>query len=284
MVEDSAAPLLPLPPKCGAADISAKPTRDIDWTAPGAAAITRTMSDGERPRDRQDDRAAFRAEALGCVRGGRAVFAGLDMTVTAGQSAFLVGPNGSGKSSLLRVLCGLLPAAAGTLSWNGAPVGDDPEAHRARLAYVGHHNAVKPVATASETLGFWVSVGGGDPASVRPALDRLGLGPIADEPVLYLSAGQKRRLALARLLALDRPLWLLDEPTVGLDAESVDTFEAMLRDHLDRGGLAVVATHLAIDTGGRGHAVDLAAFPGGQLDRDRLWDEAEPDGNSGAAA
>lgn len=218
------------------------------------------------------------ADGLACVRGGRAVFAGLDARIETGEAVFLVGPNGSGKSSLLRVLSGLLPPASGRLSWHDVAVRDEPETHRARLHYVGHANALKAVTTTVEALGFWARLLGGDGSSVPDALRRVRLDDIAGEPVLYLSAGQKRRLALARLLVSRRPLWLLDEPTVGLDVESVATFEAMLREHLEAGGLAVVATHLAIDTGGRGRTLDLSAFPARDVSLAAGWAGDEIDG------
>ena len=143
----------------------------------------------------------FKGEGLACERGERLVFAGLSFAVDRGGVLVLTGPNGSGKSSLLRLMAGLLKPADGLLSWDGQPVSDDPEAHRHRLHYLGHLEAVKPVLTPIENLAFWAAIKGGgvDRASLLDALDRFGLKALADMPSRYLSAGQRRRLALARL-------------------------------------------------------------------------------------
>jgi heme exporter protein A len=192
----------------------------------------------------------FRARGLACLRGGRMVFAGLDFDLDPGGALLLLGPNGSGKSSLLRVLAGLLPAAAGTLMWGDESVADDPEAHAGRTHYLGHHDAVKPVLSVAETLRFWARLHQphGDHAAraVTVALARFGLTPLADMPGRMLSAGQKRRTNLARLLAAPSPLWLLDEPTTALDRASVAVLEAVLADHRAQGGLVVLSTHTPI--------------------------------------
>jgi heme exporter protein A len=184
---------------------------------------------------------------LGCIRGDRPVFAGLDFTLEPGGALVLVGPNGSGKSSLLRVLAGLIPPAAGALAWDGAELDGAGEAHRARLHYVGHHEALKSVLTARENLAFWARLRGAPEGTIDAALDRFGLAPLAEVPGRMLSAGQRRRLALARLLAAPAPLWLLDEPSVGLDARSVQTLTAEMARHRAAGGQVVVATHQSLD-------------------------------------
>jgi heme exporter protein A len=191
------------------------------------------------------------AADLACLRGERLVFKKLSFAVPAGGALRLVGPNGSGKSSLLRVLAGLLPPAAGAIAWNGAPI--EAEAHRRRLLYVGHQEAVKPWLTVAENLAFWMRLHGvaGAPG---PALARLGLEALADTQGRLLSAGQKRRLALARLAALPAALWLLDEPATGLDAASLALLELLLGEHAAAGGVAVVSTHSAIELPG---AVEL---------------------------
>lgn len=188
----------------------------------------------------------FSGRELACIRGGRGVFARLAFQVAAGGALVLTGPNGSGKSSLLRLLAGLLRPVAGTLAWDGATVSDDPEAHRARLHYVGHADAIKPALTAAENLGFWVryrNAGGDAAARTRTALSAFGIGELADVPGRYLSAGQKRRLALARVLSAPAPLWLLDEPKTALDADAAARLDAVIAGHRASGGMVVVAMH-----------------------------------------
>ncbi|CAA7621881.1 Cytochrome c biogenesis ATP-binding export protein CcmA [Candidatus Terasakiella magnetica] len=192
----------------------------------------------------------FSGNGLACVRGGRVVFAGLDFTVDSGGALILLGPNGSGKSSLLRVLAGLLRPAHGRLAWDGLPVTDDPEAHAARTHYLGHHDAVKPVLSVAENLRFWAHLH--DPhtgragRAVDSALERFGLSHLASIPGKMLSAGQKRRTNLARLLAAPSPLWLLDEPTTALDKASIKALEMVLAEHRAQGGMVVLSTHAEI--------------------------------------
>ena len=187
----------------------------------------------------------FEGRDLLCVRGERRVFEGLSFALAAGGLLVLTGPNGSGKSSLLRIMAGLLRPAAGALLWDGAPVTDDPDAHAARLQYLGHLDAVKPVLSAAENLMFWAALHGGGAAEVTRALDGFDLGALAEVPGRMLSAGQKRRVALARLLATPAEVWLLDEPTVGLDAASLARLTGAIAAHRARGGRVVVATHAA---------------------------------------
>lgn len=183
----------------------------------------------------------FSASGLGCRRGQRLVFEGLGFALGPGEALTLRGPNGSGKSTLLRCLAGLLRPAAGAVAWEGRPVADEPEAHRRRLHYVGHQDAVKPPLTVGENLAFWARLHGGH--AVAAALAAFGLADLAGYPARLLSAGQRRRLALARLLAWPAPLWLLDEPTAGLDAESVGRFAAAAAEHRAAGGILLLATH-----------------------------------------
>lgn len=205
----------------------------------------------------------FEGRDLTCVRGERHVFAGLGFAVPQGGALILHGPNGSGKSSLLRLMAGLLKPAQGSLAWDDRPVSDDPEGHRARLQYLGHLDAVKPVLSAAENLTFWASAQGSGQSSgqggVSAALERIGLTDLADVPARVLSAGQRRRLALARLFLAPADLWLLDEPTVGLDEDSIGRLQTGLADHRRDGGRVVVATHTAIDLPGA-ERLDLAAF------------------------
>jgi len=170
------------------------------------------------------------------------VFAGLAFAVGEGEALFLKGPNGSGKSTLLRLMAGLLKPVAGQLAWGGAPVNKAPDDHRARLLYVGHQDAVKGALTVAENLSFWAGLSE-YPKPVGPALDAFAIGHLADLPARFLSAGQKRRLNLARLKAGGQPLWLLDEPSNSLDTDSVALLNATIDHHLDGGGMAVIATH-----------------------------------------
>jgi heme exporter protein A len=190
-------------------------------------------------------RGTFAGRELACVRGERLLFRGLSFVLPPGGALVLSGPNGSGKSSLLRLMAGLLPPASGALTWDGRPVGDAPEAQRARLAYLGHLDALKPTLTVGETLALHAGLRGRR-ADVAAALDALALGALGDTPCRQLSAGQRRRVALARLVVAPAPLWLLDEPTVGLDDAGLAAFRAIAVAHRRVGGALVAATHSAL--------------------------------------
>jgi len=183
------------------------------------------------------------AQDLACRRGERAIFAGLSFRLAPGEALLLLGPNGSGKSSLLRLLAGLLAPAEGRLLWDGTDALADRAAHATRLRYLAHQEALKPSLTATENLDFFARLWGGTPAA---ALARLDLSPLADLPVRLLSAGQRRRLALARLALAPVPLWLLDEPTLGLDAAAVGRLGGLLASHRAAGGMVLAATHLQL--------------------------------------
>ena len=198
------------------------------------------------------------------------VFARLRFALPPGGALILTGPNGSGKSSLLRLMAGLLRPAAGRLLWHGAPIDQDADAHRARLAFLGHLDAVKPVLSARENLAFWASLYGAGPDRVDSALAQFGLEGQASVPGRLLSAGQKRRLALARLRAMSADLWLLDEPTVGLDRPSVAALEAALAAHRTAGGRVVVATHQALDLP-ESEGLSLGDFPGADMLLEYVW-------------
>jgi heme exporter protein A len=180
-------------------------------------------------------------DGLAAFRGERLVFSGLSLTVADGGALLLTGPNGSGKSTLLRLLAGLVRAEAGRLRWCGQDALADLSEHAARVSYVGHLDAVKFGLTVTENLSVWAR-----PAAVAAALAAVGLTALADLPAKMLSAGQRRRLALARLALRPAPIWLLDEPTLGLDAASVARFGAMLAAHRAAGGAVVAATHLPL--------------------------------------
>jgi len=186
---------------------------------------------------------SLRAEGLAAFRGERLVLQDVNFSLDAGAALLLLGPNGSGKSTLLRLLAGLKRPDAGTLFWDGADALADPAEHAGRVAYLGHQDAVKPGMTAAENLSLAARLGGG---RVADALEALDLAPLAELPARMLSAGQKRRLALARLLLSRATLWLLDEPTLGLDAASVERLGGLLAAHMAGGGLVVTATHLPL--------------------------------------
>lgn len=182
------------------------------------------------------------AENLACLRGERVVFAGLSFALAPGEALLLTGANGAGKSTLLRLLAGLLRPAEGRVLWNGAE-------EAVTLRYLGHADALKPAFTAAENLEFAARLASVPLARVPNALAAMDLAPLASLPARVLSSGQKRRLALARL-ALDAPgavpLWLLDEPTTGLDAASVERLGALLAVHRAAGGMVIAATHLPL--------------------------------------
>jgi heme exporter protein A len=179
----------------------------------------------------------LRADSLSVFRGDRLVLDRLSFTVNAGGALLLLGPNGAGKSTLLRAVAGLKRLDGGRVLFDGT---DD---FAGQVAYLGHQDAIKPGLTTVENLAFAARISG-RPAA--PALEALGLAPLASLPARMLSAGQKRRLALARLSVSGAALWLLDEPTLGVDAASVATFGAILAGHREAGGLVLAATHLPL--------------------------------------
>ena len=187
--------------------------------------------------------ALLQAHDLACWRAERLVFAGLSFEVSPGEALLLTGANGAGKSSLLRLLAGLIPAAEGRLLWDGQDGFADLPAHGARLRYLGHQDALKSTLTARENLDFFARLWGGD---VHAALSALDLAALAELPARVLSSGQKRRLALARLALAPARLWLLDEPSVGLDAASVARLGPLFAAHRAAGGMILAATHLPL--------------------------------------
>ena len=193
---------------------------------------------------------------IACRRGGRVLFEDLSLTLRAGEALRILGPNGAGKTSLLRLLAGLLRPGAGELHC----LVDGAARPAGRVSHLlSHLDAVKPGLTVSDALGFWSRYAGGG-GSVKGNLDRVGLGDMAAVRCGDLSAGQRRRLNLARLTALPRPIWLLDEPTAALDAAGQELLTALIAEHRGAGGLVVAATHLPLDMGpARSLRLDIAA-------------------------
>jgi len=196
---------------------------------------------------------------LACRRGARLLFEGLDLSLSPGAALVVTGPNGTGKSSLLRILAGLARPEAGSVRLEGAA---ESEHYGTETHYLGHLDSHKGALTARENLAFWCDMlavraaGAGD---IEDALAAVGLDGLGSLPAAVLSAGQKRRLALARLLVAPRPLWLLDEPTTALDTSAQATFAALARAHVEEGGLLIVATHAPLDIGPFA-SLDLATY------------------------
>lgn len=187
---------------------------------------------------------ALHVHGLAVARGDRTLFAGLDLALHVGEAVALTGANGSGKTSLLRAIAGLLRPAAGRIAFTGAggPL-DADEARTGGLHLLGHHDGLRLGRTAHEELAFWAQWLGGAPADLARAVDAFDLAALLPLEVRRLSAGQRRRLSLARLLAAPRPLWLLDEPLAPLDAAMRARFGEVMADHLAGGGLVLAAAH-----------------------------------------
>lgn len=194
-------------------------------------------------------------EKLRAGRGGRTLFAGLSFAVDAGTALLVTGPNGAGKTTLLRTIAGFLPPEAGAVRLEG---GASELSITEQCHYVGHLNAVKPSLTVAENAAFWAGFLGGAADRVDAALAAFGLEALRDIPAGYLSAGQRRRAGLVRLLLAERPLWLLDEPTTSLDAAAQDMLAVVVNRHLAGGGLVVTATHTGLGFD-RAQALELSA-------------------------
>ena len=182
--------------------------------------------------------ASLAAHEISCQRGGRLLFADLSFALGPGEGLLVTGPNGAGKTSLLRIIAGLLPLRAGRIEGGDESV-PLPELYH----YVGHLNGIKSALTLRENADFWVDFLEGDSSGVEEAFKRFGLIELEDLPAGLLSAGQKRKLALTRLFAAKRSIWLLDEPSVSLDTASVKVLDKAIAQHLAQGGVAVVASH-----------------------------------------
>jgi heme exporter protein A len=178
------------------------------------------------------------AHEISCQRGGRLLFRSLSFALQPGEGLLVTGPNGAGKTSLLRLIAGVLPPRAGHIESGDASVPLPELCH-----YVGHLNGIKNALTLRENANFWVDFLGGDGAGLEDAFEMFGLSELENLPAGLLSAGQKRKLALLRLFAAKRPIWLLDEPSVSLDAASGKVLDKVIARHLGEGGIAVVASH-----------------------------------------
>lgn len=188
------------------------------------------------------------ASNLECIRGERSLFAGVGFRLAAGEMLYLQGANGSGKTSLMRIVCGLAHPAAGEVRWRGEPIGKLGEDYRRELCYLGHHNAIKEELTPLENLLAAAHLADEDldEGAALDALELVGLAGREELACRYLSQGQKRRVALARLVNEWRALWILDEPYVALDTAAVALVASLIGAHLQRGGLVVLTTHQAV--------------------------------------
>ena len=223
--------------------------------------------------NRTEDQGAgeLTVRGLSVERSGRLVISDLSFDVPHGRALLLTGPNGAGKTTLIRALAGLLPAVGGTFTFSGVP---DDEPLSTHCHYVAHANAAKLDLTVRENLQFWVKfLGGADGAEIA-AINDVGLTALANIPVRYLSAGQQRRVAVARLLVARRPVWLLDEPTVSLDAANSARLVAFGNAHLQSGGIIVAATHIPLSFA---PLTELRLEPVDLLDDGAsIWDNSRP--------
>ena len=190
----------------------------------------------------------FEVKELSCIRDDRALFTGVSFALTPRSLLLIEGKNGCGKTSLLRILCGLRLPDAGGVAWDGQTIAEHGPAYHAQVAYLGHADGHKLDLTPLENLAFARALGNAkDHVDLEAVLDRMNLFGLEDVPTRVLSAGQKRRLALARLLVVTAPLWILDEPLSSLDRAGIDLVLELLREHLGSGGMAVMTTHHRVE-------------------------------------
>jgi heme exporter protein A len=188
---------------------------------------------------------------LGCSRGGRQLFRGIDCVLESGRWLYVAGANGVGKTSLLRMVCGLAPIESGQIAWNGLSIHAQRDAYRLDLCYLGHLNALQEAVTVNENLVFTAALGGNVPEQeqMREVLQHFGLKGRGEQLVKHLSQGQKRRVALSRLALSQARLWVLDEPFVAMDESGVHMLANLIARHLGQGGLAVLTSHQQVDIG-----------------------------------
>ena len=210
----------------------------------------------------EPDRAILEIDGIGCVRGDRRLFRDISFTMSPGSFVQLMGANGSGKTSLLRIICGLTPPEEGEIRWCGANIRSLGEEYFTSLAYVGHRNGVKEELTSIENLRISLGLSGDD-VNEREALDallKIGLAGRENLAARLLSEGQRRRLALARLVICNRVVWVLDEVLTSLDKAAVGLMKSLIEGHLETGGMAIVATHQELQlTSGSIQRVELAS-------------------------
>lgn len=207
-----------------------------------------------------------------CLRGSRLVFEGVSFSLEPGEALLLTGPNGSGKSSIIRLLAGLIDLFDGSIELDGLPAAGDRALYQSHLAYIGHLDPIKPTLTVKETLDFWAAMlcqSETVDARVSKAMEALTLTDLAAAPGAILSSGQRRRLSLARLLVSEAEVWLMDEPTVGLDTKSVAAVEALVAEHRAKGGMIILSTHIEFKLPGA-QTLDLGDFkPAAFLEEER---------------
>ena len=199
------------------------------------------------------------ADNLECVRGDRTLFSGLSFRLERGHYLFVRGSNGSGKTSLLRMLCGLVAPAHGKVSWGGKPIAELGDAYRREISYCGHLSAIKEELSATENVEVAAALAGRpvSRSAARAMLAKAGLRRREDLPVRVLSQGQKRRVALARVLLAQSPLWILDEPVTALDVDAVKWLAGEIDRHVERGGLAVLTSHQELPLAGPAQTLRL---------------------------
>ncbi len=200
------------------------------------------------PDSRELEPVVLEARGVGCVRGDRRLFRDISFSLTPGSFLQLTGPNGSGKTSLLRIICGLLEASEGEIRWRGSNIRASSEEYFEELTYLGHRNGIKEELSSIENLRISAGLAGGKISNddAREVLAKLGLGDREHLPARFLSEGQRRRAALARLLSRKTVLWVLDEVLTSLDKAAAELIKTLIEQHLDNGGIAIAATHQEI--------------------------------------
>lgn len=203
---------------------------------------------------------SFSGEKLTCIRGERTVFTNLNFSINEGEVLYLKGPNGSGKSTLLRLMAGLLNPVNGVLTWNDKDIRDDEGLFKSLIHYVGHQDSIKTALTVEENLRFWAEINSNikEKSTVQEALEQFSLDNFSTLPARFLSAGQRKRLNLARICATWAPLWLLDEPSNSLDSDSVNALTAAISTHQKKGGIVAIATHENLDV--HSNSLDISMF------------------------